>query len=99
MRRLQTAAPLLPRDLSDIGDAGLEALSYLAADVPPPIEWRAAKLAMLEQASKPRAEVEFAIIDPIRRLVVLAAAISELKNIPVSQWKQRVLTMAAEKNR
>ena len=64
-----------------------------------PTEWRTAKIAMLEQASKPRAEVEFAIIDPVRRLVILAAEISELKNIPVSQWKQRVLTLAAEKNR
>jgi hexosaminidase len=92
-------AERLPRDLSDIGVAGLEALSYLAADIPPPVEWRAAKLAMLEQASKPKAEVEFAIIEPVRRLVILAAELSELKGIPVSQWKQRVLTRAAEKNR
>lgn len=92
-------AERLPRDLADIGDAGLEALSYVTADVPPPTEWRTAKLAMLEQASKPRAEVEFAIIAPVRKLVILAAELSELKNIPVSQWKQRVLTLAAEKNR
>ena len=89
----------LPRELSEIGVAGLEALSYLAADVPPPAEWRARRLAMLEQASKPKAEVEFAIIDPIRRLIVLVAEIPELKSIPVSQWKQRVLTLAGEKNR
>jgi hexosaminidase len=92
-------AERLPRELSDIGVAGLEALSYLAAEVPPPVEWRATKLAMLEQASKPKAEVEFAIIDPVRTLIILAAEISELKNIPVSQWKQRVLTLVAEKNR
>ena len=92
-------AEQLPRDLSEIGLAGLEALSYLAADVPPPAEWRAARLAMLEQASKPKAEVEFAIIAPIRRLVILVAEIPELKSIPASQWKQRVLTLAAEKNR
>jgi hexosaminidase len=92
-------AEQLPRDLSEIGVAGLEALSYVAADVPPPAEWRSAKLAMLEQASKPKAEVEFAIISPIRRLIILAAEIPELKSIPVSQWKQRVLTLAGEKNR
>ena len=92
-------AEQLPRDLSDIGVAGLEALSYLTADVSPPAEWRAVKLAMLEQASKPKAEVEFAIIDPIRKLIILVAEIPELKGIPVSQWKQRVLTLAAEKNR
>jgi len=91
-------AEQLPRDLSEIGVAGLEALSYIAADVPPPAEWRSAKLAMLEQASNPKAEVEFAIINPIRRLIILAAEVPELKSIPVSQWKQRVLTLAAEKN-
>jgi len=91
-------AEQLPRDLSEIGVAGLEALSYLAADVPPPAEWRSARLAMLEQASKPKAEVEFAIINPIRRLIILAAEVPELKSLPVSQWKQRVLTLAAEKN-
>jgi hexosaminidase len=92
-------AEQLPRDLSDIGVAGLEALSYLTADMPPPAEWRAVKLAMLEQASKPKAEVEFAVIDPIRKLIILVAEIPQLKGIPVSQWKQRVLTLAAEKNR
>jgi hypothetical protein len=92
-------AEQLPRDLSEIGVAGLEALSYLAADVPPPAEWRAARLTMLEQASKPKAEVEFAIINPIRRLIILAAEVPELKSIPVSQWKERVLTLAGEKNR
>jgi hexosaminidase len=92
-------AERLPGDLSDIGVAGLEALSYLAADVRPPIEWRATRLAMLEQASKPKAEVEFAIIDPVRKLIILASELSELKSIPQSQWKQRVLTLAAEKNR
>jgi hexosaminidase len=92
-------AEQLPRDLSDIGVAGSEALSYLTADMPPPAEWRSVKLAMLEQASKPKAEVEFAVIDPIRKLIILVAEMPQLKGIPVSQWKQRVLTLAAEKNR
>jgi len=91
-------AEQLPRDLSEIGVAGLEALSYVAADVAPPAEWRSASLAMLDQAAKPKAEVEFAIINPIRRLIILAAEVPELKSIPVSLWKQRVLTLAAEKN-
>lgn len=92
-------AERLPRELSDIGVAGLEALSYIAAEIAPPNEWRAAKLAMLEQASKPKAEVEFANISAVRRLIILAAESSELKSIPVSEWKQRVLTLAGEKNR
>jgi hexosaminidase len=92
-------AEQLPRDLSDIGAAGLEALEYLAAEVTPPVEWRTAKLAKLEEVSKPKAEVEFAIIAPVRKLIILSAEISALKSIPVSQWKQRVLMLAGEKNR
>src|SRR6185503_17361919 len=50
-------AEQLPRDLADIGTAGTEALAYVTADKAPPAGWREAKLAMLEQAAKPKAEV------------------------------------------
>jgi hexosaminidase len=92
-------AEQLPRDLSDIGNTGLEALSYLAADLAPPEGWRESKMATLEQAAKPKAEVEFAMIDPVRKLVILAAELPGLKSIPQSQWKERVRTLTAEKNR
>jgi hexosaminidase len=92
-------AEQLPRDLADIGNAGLEALSYLAADVAPPDGWREAKMALLEQAAKPKAEVEFAIIEPVRKLIILAAEMPGLKSIPQSQWKERVLTLTAQKGR
>ncbi|MFP5262839.1 MAG: beta-N-acetylhexosaminidase [Blastocatellia bacterium] len=92
-------AEQLPRDLSELGVAGLEALSYLAADTGPPDGWREAKMAMLEQAAKPKAEVEFAMIGPVRKLIILAAEMPGLKSIPQSQWKDRVLTLTAEKPR
>jgi hexosaminidase len=92
-------AEQLPRDLSEIGNAGLEALSYLAADVAPPEGWREARMATLEQAAKPKAEVEFAMIGAVRKLIILAAEMPGLKNIPQSQWKDRVLTLTAEKTR
>jgi hypothetical protein len=92
-------AEQLPKDLAEIGLAGLEALSYLAADMAPPAEWRAAKLTMLEQASKPKAEVELAIIRPMRSLIILAAEKAALRDVPVSEWKQRVLTLAEDKKR
>jgi hexosaminidase len=88
-------AEQLPRDLSEIGTAGLEALSYIAADVTPPEGWRAQKLAMLDEAAKPKAEVEFAIIVPVRKLVILAAELRALKGIPSSLWKERVSSLAA----
>jgi hexosaminidase len=92
-------AEQLPRDLAEIGTAGLEALSYLAADVAPPEGWREARMATLEQAAKPKAEVEFAMIAPVRKLIILAAEMPGLKNIPQSQWKDRVQTLTAEKSR
>lgn len=92
-------AEQLPRDLSEIGTAGLEALSYLGADVAPPEGWREAKMAMLDGAANPKAEVEFAIISPVRKLIVLAAEMSSLKSIPHTQWKDRVSIMTTGKSR
>ena len=90
-------AEQLPRDLADIGTAGTEALAYVAGDEAPPAGWREAKLAMLEQAAKPKAEVEFAIIGSVRKLVILAAEMPELKSLPYSDWKHRVITLSARK--
>ena len=95
-------AEQLPRDLEDIGNAGLEALTYLAADVAPPAGWRESKMAMLDQAAKPKAEVEFAIITPVRKLIILAAEMPGLKSLPQSQWQDRVralTSLTAQKNR
>ncbi|HKG23108.1 MAG TPA: family 20 glycosylhydrolase, partial [Blastocatellia bacterium] len=75
-------AEQLPRDLSGMGAAGLEALSYLAADMTPPEGWRETRMAMLEQAAKPKAEVEFAVISPLRKLIILAAEMPNLKALP-----------------
>ena len=92
-------AQQLPRDLSEIGNAGLEALSYLAAEVDPPEGWRESKMATLDQAAKPKAEVEFAVIDQVKKLVILAAEMPGLRRIPQSQWKDRVRTLTEEKTR
>jgi len=86
----------LPRDLSTIASAGLEALSYVIADVDPPGGWREEKLAVLEQAAKPKAEVEFAIIGPVRTLVILAAELRALKGMPHSQWRSNVLKLSSK---
>ena len=92
-------AEQLPRDLADIGSAGLEALTYLAADMAPPDGWREAKLSLLEQAAKPKAEVEFAIIAPVRKLILLAAEMPGLKSLPQSEWRDRVSSVTAQKSR
>jgi hypothetical protein len=92
-------AKQLPRDLSEIGSVGLEALSYFATETVPPAGWREAKLATLERAAKPKAEVEFVIINPIRKLIIVAAQMAELKNIPRTEWKTRVQTLTMEETR
>ncbi|HWP41635.1 MAG TPA: family 20 glycosylhydrolase, partial [Blastocatellia bacterium] len=92
-------AEQLPRDLSDIGSTGLEALTYLSSDTAPPEGWRESRIARLEEAAKPKAEVEFVIIAPVKKLVILAAEMQSLKSIPHSQWKDRVQTLSSEKPR
>jgi hexosaminidase len=92
-------AEQLVGDLSEIGTIGLEALSYLAADMPPPEQWRESKMTRLDQAAKPKAEVEFAIIRSVRNLVVLVAEVANLKGTPPAQWRERILALTAEKNR
>src|SRR5205823_14200260 len=69
---LAEARPLAG-DLSQIGTTGLEALSYLTKGVAPGGEWRASRLAALDEAAKPKAAVEFAVIQSVRALVVAAA--------------------------
>ena len=89
-------AEQLPRDLSAISTAGLEALSYIVAGADPPAKWREDKLAMLEQAAKPKAEVEFAIIGQVKKLVVLASELRNLRSLPHSEWRSRVLTLSGK---
>jgi hexosaminidase len=88
----------LARDLSAIGSAGLEAVTYLSSGVAPASDWRDARLGLLDQASKPRpAAVELAVIPSVKQLIIAAAEISELKNMASAEWKKRVQTMAAKK--
>jgi hexosaminidase len=91
---LRDAEPLA-RDLSEIGTTGLEAMSYLTGGAVPKKEWRDARLAFLAQAAKPRAAVEFAIIQSVKQLVIAAAELPELRTTPSAEWKTRVKTLAS----
>ncbi|MGH9944100.1 MAG: beta-N-acetylhexosaminidase, partial [Pyrinomonadaceae bacterium] len=86
---LHEARPLA-RDLSDLGEAGLEALSYLSRGVAPPAEWRAARLASIEQAAKPKGALEFAVIPGLRQLVVAASELPRLKGMTTAQWRAHI---------
>jgi hexosaminidase len=90
---LHEAAPLA-KDLSDLGAIGMEALSYLKRGVAPPAEWRAARLAVIEMAAKPKAALEFAVIPSLRQLVIAASELPGLSQMTPAQWRAQVKTLA-----
>ncbi|HZS05305.1 MAG TPA: family 20 glycosylhydrolase [Blastocatellia bacterium] len=94
---LRDAEPFA-RDLSELATAGLEALSHLSAGTAPSQEWREAKMAMIAQAAKPKAALEFVILSGVRQLVIAAAEAPQLKTTPQAEWIRRVKTLAGEKN-
>jgi hexosaminidase len=93
---LREAAPLA-KDLSELGTAGLEALAYLTSRTVPTEEWRQSRLALLDEARKPKAEVEFVITPALRQLIIAAAESAQLDTMSAADWRKRVVELAAEK--
>jgi hexosaminidase len=93
---MRDAKPLAG-DLSEMSAAGLEALQYLSANVAPPALWREEKLALLERVAKTPREVDFAVLPSLRRLVIAAAELPQLKTLTAADWKASVLKLAGEK--
>jgi hexosaminidase len=91
---LQEARPLA-RDLSALGATGLEALAYLSRSVAASAEWRDARLAAIEQAAKPKAALEFAVIESMKQLVIAASELPRLSRATPAEWKAQVKTLAA----
>jgi hexosaminidase len=91
---LHEARPLA-RDLSEMGAAGLEALSYLSRGVAPTAEWRDARLAALEQIAKPKAALEFPVVPSLRQLIVAAYEQPRLTTMTPAEWRTQVRTLAA----
>jgi hexosaminidase len=90
---LHEARPLA-RDLVNMGEIGLEALSYLSMNTIPSDEWRKEKMAILEEAAKPKAALEFPVVKSVRSLVAAAAELPQLKNMSTSEWQKRVSALA-----
>ncbi len=90
---LQEARPLA-NNLSVIADAGLEAISYLSAGDAPTTEWRDGQLAKLDEAAKPGAALEFVVLTSVRKLVIAAAELPQLRSLTPAEWKKRVTKMA-----
>lgn len=65
----------LAQNLTQLGETGLEAISYLKLGMPPPREWREQSLAKIDEAAKPYGALEFVIVSGVRQLVIAAAEI------------------------
>src|ERR1035441_8823280 len=57
------------QQLTELGAAGLEAVSYLSSGLSAAAGWKAQKLAVLNDAEKPQALVRFTVVKPLRDLV------------------------------
>jgi hexosaminidase len=90
---LHEARPLA-RDLSAMGTAGLEALSFLTRGVAAPASWRDARLAMLDEAAKPKGALEFPVVPSLRQLIIAATELQRLKEMPPAAWKSEIKTLA-----
>jgi hexosaminidase len=73
--RLMTSSPQLAQaklradQLTELGTAGMEAVSYLSSGLSAPAGWKSQKLAALDEAEKPQALVRFTVIKSLRDLV------------------------------
>jgi hexosaminidase len=90
---LQEARPLAG-NLAALAEAGLEAISHLSAGNAATTEWRNEQLAKLDEAAKPKAALEFVVITSVRKLVIAAAELPQLRATTPAEWKKRVTTMA-----
>lgn len=65
----------LATNLSQLGETGLEAVTYLKLGMPPPREWRETSLAKVDEAAKPYGALEFMVIGAMKQLINTAADI------------------------
>lgn len=73
----------LTKGLSDLGEIGLEAISYLKLGTPPVREWREASGLRLDEAAKPHAALEFMVVPAMRQLVTAAAELGQPRRTSV----------------
>lgn len=66
----------LALNLAQLGQTGMEAITYLKLRMPPPREWRDASIIKIDEAAKPHGALEFVVIAGVKQLVLAA---SELK--------------------
>jgi hexosaminidase len=73
-----------------LAQTGLEALSYLRSGTVPRPGWREEALQRIDEAARPQGQVELAIIQPLRELVLAAVLQPEAKVLSAAEWQARV---------
>jgi len=84
----------LAGDLGNLGTIGLEALAYIVGKVTPPDGWRTARLAILQEIAKPKAALEFPVVESVKKLVVAADELDGLTTMSAVDWKKRIDDLA-----
>jgi hexosaminidase len=82
------------KDLSDLSEAGLEALEYLSSGTTAPKEWSTEKLALIDRVANQKSEIVIPILPALRQLVVAANELPQLKTLSPADWKARVVGLA-----
>jgi hexosaminidase len=77
-----------------LAETGLEALSYLRTGTAPRQDWREQTLQRINEAARPHGQVELAVIQPLRELVLAAALQPEATGLSAPEWHIRVKTEA-----
>ncbi len=100
---MAAAAPVLQdgssrvMQLEKLGAAGLEALSYLQSGKKPSADWKAAQLALVQQAETPDMSfLKLPWMRSYRALILGAAGAGELKGSSPSEWKKKILDEVAQ---
>jgi hexosaminidase len=90
------AKPLI-ENWQNLNVVALEAVSYLEKKETPPAGWREAKLKTLEEAAKPKAALEFAIVPGVKMLIAAAIEMPNLVNVPAAERRERIRNFAFPK--
>jgi hexosaminidase len=76
--------------LARLGATGAEAVTRLAQLDAASADWQKQRLGELSDAVKPRAYVQFAVVQPLRQLAIAAARVAELRNTSPADWKRQI---------
>ena len=69
-------------------------MAYIVGKVTPPDGWRTARLAILQEIAKPKAALEFPVVESVKKLVVAADELDGLTTMSAVDWKKRIDDLA-----